>query len=160
MTVGGMALDDALNAEVTGDEYAAEILAWIRTIVGGVMGDPTGWDEKFVPYLTSSWPLERLAATDKATLRMACYELWKLADTPPKVTISEYVEIAKKYGAAESGKFVNGVLAAVLKVCPKAEWKGPPELEPAVAEAPVAATKAPPKAKRKPTVKWVVKSDG
>lgn len=159
MTVGGMVLDEALDPEVTGDEYSPEALGWIRAIVGGVMGDPSGWDEKFVPFLTSSWPIERLAATDRAALRMACYELWKIADTPPKVTISEYVEIAKKYGTAESGKFVNGVLAAVLKVSPKAEWQRPDETVPAPVET-VEAPKASAKPKRKPAVKWVIKSDG
>ena len=159
MTGGGMELDDALDPEVTGDDYAPDALAWIRTVVGGVMGDPAGWDEKFVPFLTPSWPFERLAATDKATLRMACYELWKLADTPPKVTISEYVEIAKKYGSAESGKFVNGVLSSVLKVCPKADWQPPAEPEQPVASVQLE-VKAPAKPKRKPATKWVVKSEG
>ena len=55
MTGSGMELDDALDPEVTGDDYAPDALAWIRTVVGGVMGDPAGWDEKFVPFLTASW---------------------------------------------------------------------------------------------------------
>jgi N utilization substance protein B len=48
-------------------------------------------------------------------LRLAIYELIHHPETPPGVVISEAVELAKKYNSDESGKFVNGVLASVLK---------------------------------------------
>lgn len=56
------------------------------------------------------WPLDRMAVVDRNILRLALYELlWQL-DVPPKVTINEAIEIAKKYGTQESSRFINGVL--------------------------------------------------
>ncbi len=61
------------------------------------------------------WPPERQPAPDRNVLRLAIYELLHHPETPPGVVISEAVELAKKYNSDESGKFVNGVLASVLK---------------------------------------------
>jgi len=61
------------------------------------------------------WPPERQPAPDRNVLRLAIYELIHHPETPPGVVISEAVELAKKYNSDESGKFVNGVLASVLK---------------------------------------------
>ena len=59
---------------------------------------------------TDNWDISRLAAVDRNILRFATYELLFLDDIPPKVTINEAIEIAKKYSTADSGKFVNGIL--------------------------------------------------
>ena len=59
---------------------------------------------------TENWELSRMAVVDRNILRFATYELLYLADVPPKVTINEAVNIAKKFSQEESGKFVNGVL--------------------------------------------------
>jgi len=64
--------------------------------------------------LTPQWSVERLASTDRAILRIAMYELQHLP-TPPRVVVNEAVELAKAYGTEASGKFVNGVLGAVLR---------------------------------------------
>lgn len=64
---------------------------------------------------TAHWRLERLAAVDRNILRLALFELAHVPDTPPAVVIDEAIEIAKKYGAEESGRFVNGVLDGFVK---------------------------------------------
>lgn len=64
---------------------------------------------------TAHWRLERLAAVDRNILRLALFELTRLPDTPPAVVIDEAIEIAKKFGAEESGRFVNGVLDGFVK---------------------------------------------
>ena len=64
---------------------------------------------------TTHWRLERLAAVDRNILRLAMYELIFESDTPPAVVIDEAIEIAKKYGAEESARFVNGVLDGYVK---------------------------------------------
>ena len=64
---------------------------------------------------TAHWRLERLAAVDRNILRLAMFELVHEPDTPPAVVIDEAIEIAKKYGAEESGRFVNGVLDGFIK---------------------------------------------
>jgi N utilization substance protein B len=60
------------------------------------------------------WKLSRLTRTDRALLRMAVFEMRFAPDTPAKVAINEAVEIGKKFGGDESGRFLNGVLDAVL----------------------------------------------
>jgi len=61
-----------------------------------------------------NWRLERLAAIDRAILRLAIHEM-SSTDTPPRVVLNEAVELAKKFSSEESGAFVNGVLDAVHK---------------------------------------------
>jgi N utilization substance protein B len=61
------------------------------------------------------WPPDRQPAPDRNVLRLAIYELLCHPETPASVVISEAVELAKKYNSDESGRFVNGVLASVLK---------------------------------------------
>lgn len=78
-------------------------------------------DQKISEHATN-WQLKRMAVIDRNILRLGAYELLFAPDIPPKVTINEAVELAKKYGDVESSKFVNGILdklhktdAAVLK---------------------------------------------
>lgn len=61
-----------------------------------------------------NWRFERLAAIDRAILRLAIHEM-SSADTPPKVVLNEAVELAKKFSSEQSGAFVNGVLDSVHK---------------------------------------------
>ena len=59
------------------------------------------------------WTLDRMPAVDRNLLRLAVYELLERPDVPLAAVISEAVELAKRYSTDESGRFVNGVLAAV-----------------------------------------------
>lgn len=61
------------------------------------------------------WPIEQIAAIDKAILRLATYELLYSDDVPPKVAIDEAVEIAKTFGGENSSKFINGVLGTLYR---------------------------------------------
>ena len=62
-----------------------------------------------------NWEFNRIALIDRLVLRMAICELLCFSDIPPKVSINEAIEIAKKFSTENSGKFVNGVLDAVLE---------------------------------------------
>lgn len=62
--------------------------------------------------LSTSWPLDRMPAIDRALLRMGTYEL-SHTEVPVGVCISEAVELAKRYSTDDSHRFVNGMLAAV-----------------------------------------------
>jgi N utilization substance protein B len=62
-----------------------------------------------------NWDLARLAMIDKNILRLGLAELNYFPDIPRKVTIDEAIELAKTYGSADSGRFVNGVLDALSK---------------------------------------------
>lgn len=62
----------------------------------------------------SNWEMNRIALIDKILLRMAICELLFFPDIPPKVSINEAIEIAKEFSTAGSGKFINGILDAIL----------------------------------------------
>jgi N utilization substance protein B len=62
-----------------------------------------------------NWEMERLAMIDKNILRLGLAELYYFPEIPKKVTIDEAIELAKIYGSADSGRFVNGVLDALSK---------------------------------------------
>jgi transcription antitermination protein NusB len=68
------------------------------------------------------WKLERMAAVDRNVLRLALYELLHHPETPPAVVINEALELARRFSAAESVEFVNGVLDAVRKGLPQAAF--------------------------------------
>jgi N utilization substance protein B len=59
------------------------------------------------------WAVERMAAVDRALLRMATFELLEHRDIPTAVVISEAVELAGEYSTDESSRFVNGVLSSI-----------------------------------------------
>jgi N utilization substance protein B len=63
---------------------------------------------------SDNWRFERLAAIDRAILRLAIHEM-NGKETPSKVVLNEAVDLAKKYSSEESGAFVNGILDAVRK---------------------------------------------
>ena len=59
------------------------------------------------------WKLSRLSPVDKSILRLSVYQLKFCGDIPPKVSINEAVDIAKKFGTAESGAFINGIIDSI-----------------------------------------------
>ncbi len=61
----------------------------------------------------ANYELHRIAAVDRNILRLAIYEMLHCEDVPPVVAINEGIEIAKKFGSDESGRFVNGILDRV-----------------------------------------------
>lgn len=71
------------------------------------------------PYIkerSENWEFDRIAIVDRLIIRMAICEFMYFEDIPPKVSISEAIEIAKKYSTDDSGAFVNGILDAVLQM--------------------------------------------
>ena len=86
-----------------------EIREYTERLVRGTIEHLREIDEVLGRY-TENWQIDRMAAIDRNIMRFATYELLFLADIPPKVTINEAVNIAKKFSQEESGKFVNGVL--------------------------------------------------
>ena len=70
---------------------------------------------KFITTTVAHWELNRIAVIDKVLLNMGICELLYFPDIPPKVTINEAIEIAKAFSTEKSGKFINGVLDAVLE---------------------------------------------
>ena len=70
--------------------------------------------ERIITAKVAHWELERIALIDRMLLRMGICELMYFPDIPPKVTINESIEVAKTFSTEKSGKFINGVLDAIL----------------------------------------------
>ncbi len=73
------------------------------------------WAEKLIKVHLENWELDRVANIDKILLKMGICEIYFISEIPPKVTITEMVEIAKIYSTDESPIFINGILDAVFK---------------------------------------------
>jgi transcription antitermination protein NusB len=84
------------------------------TLVEGVEANRTRIDEILAEY-AEGWTIPRMPGVDRAVLRLGVYELLWREDVPDAVTIDEAVELAKSLSTDESPRFVNGVLARVLR---------------------------------------------
>ena len=95
---------------------AAESVEAIQTfaeqLVLGVIAQRDELD-KLINNLAKHWRIERMAVVDRNVLRIAAWELLHHAETPPVVAIDEAIEVAKRFGSADSGKFINGILEGI-----------------------------------------------
>jgi N utilization substance protein B len=71
--------------------------------------------DQMLAQAAENWRLPRMAAVDRNVLRLGCHELFFSADTPPRVALDEAIELARRYGSADSPGFVNGVLDNVYR---------------------------------------------
>jgi N utilization substance protein B len=83
-------------------------------LVEGVAANGSRIDELLGEY-AEGWTIARMPGVDRAVLRIGVYELLWRADVPDAVAIDEAVELAKTLSTDESPRFVNGVLARVLR---------------------------------------------
>ena len=105
---------DLSGLESKGPERAAEAREYARLLCLGVRERRDELDG-FIAELSEGWTLNRQPAVDRNILRLAIYEIKYAESVPPIVAVDEAIELAKKYSTAESGKFVNGVLAGYLR---------------------------------------------
>jgi|TARA_B110000240_G_scaffold35627_1_gene38934 N utilization substance protein B len=77
--------------------------------------DHVDWANDMIKSHLQNWEFDRVAQIDRVLLRMGICEIFYMDDIPPKVSISEMVEIAKVYSTEESSGFINGILDAVYK---------------------------------------------
>jgi transcription antitermination protein NusB len=102
---------------------AADSRRYIDRLVDLVGAHRPDIDERVQSALTN-WRLKRLSAIDRAILRLAAAEMLFVDDVPPVVSIQEAVKLAEKYGTAESPRFVNGVLDALMRTLQGEETGG------------------------------------
>ena len=88
--------------------------AYAESLVKGVIAHLPEID-RCIEGALENYSMIRLAGVDRNILRVAVYELNHAADAPPPVVINEAIEIAKKFGTSDSGKFVNGILDRIAK---------------------------------------------
>ena len=94
-----------------------ELAGFVELLVAGVLARRREIDE-VISRFSRRWKLERMAAVDRNILRLGIFELCYLEEIPPRVAINEAVELAKRFGDANSPGFVNGILDSVFQeVC-------------------------------------------
>ena len=96
----------SLNASKLALDYA-------RTLLEGSLDDQESIDS-LIDEQAENWRLERMPVVDRNVLRLAVYELRHQPDVPAAVVIDEAIELAKKFGSEQSGRFVNGILDGLL----------------------------------------------
>ncbi|HQF42890.1 MAG TPA: transcription antitermination factor NusB [Ignavibacteriaceae bacterium] len=103
------ALTDSLLAEVQDEN----LISFGKELINKVIINKNEFDQR-IKQRVSNWEMNRIAIIDRILLRMALCEILYFPDIPPKVSINEAIEIAKTFSTAGSGKFINGILDAIL----------------------------------------------
>ncbi len=92
----------------------SDAYAYCRALMSGIVEKKAGLDST-IEGCSENWSVQRMGVIDRNILRIAVYELGNFGEVPHKVIIDEAIELAKRYGGADSGAFVNGVLDSVLR---------------------------------------------
>lgn len=107
---------DSISAHVDGllsDVPDKTDRQFAKDLVNRVIINQDDLDEK-IKTRVANWEMNRIALIDKLLLRMGICEILFFPDIPPKVSINEAIEIAKVFSTSGSGKFINGILDAIL----------------------------------------------
>lgn len=122
-----LALEALYRFEITGEPpetilldvcsrrpFPPEVIEFTRELVIKTVSEAPKID-RVISETVKNWKIERLAVLDRNILRAAICEIRYFPSIPPKVSIDEAIELAKKYSTEESGRFVNGVLDRIMK---------------------------------------------
>jgi transcription antitermination protein NusB len=93
---------------------AEEAFAFAQGLVTGTI-DHREQVDALIREQADNWRLERMPPVDRNVLRLAVFEMLYETDTPKLVIVDEAIELAKKFGSEQSGRFVNGLLDGLLK---------------------------------------------
>lgn len=123
MDIAGAGLNDIfaefeshwLGSEVEGETYLPVEVAFFKDVVGGVVRDQAKLDPLIDKALQSGWPLKRIDAILRATLRAGAYELEHRKDVPARVVVSEYVDVAHAFVDRDETGMVNAVLDQIAR---------------------------------------------
>jgi N utilization substance protein B len=96
------------------DDAAPSSIEFTELLVSGVRASLQELDD-CITGVAENWDVGRMGTLDRNVIRMAVYEMLHLMDIPPVVSINEAVDIAKRYGSPESGRFVNGILDRICE---------------------------------------------
>ncbi len=101
------------------DELApgTEANRYCTALVDGVIDKAADLD-RMIEEASEKWKVDRISIVDRNILRLAAYELAFEQDVPFKVVIDEAIELAKRFGAEDSGAFINGILDRLRKELP------------------------------------------
>lgn len=104
-------LIESFSADLPGDKETAEFAA---ALLRKTVRNQEALDED-IQSVAQNWDLGRMALIDRLILRLALAELLHFEEIPPKVTINEAIDLAKKFSTENSGTFVNGILDALYR---------------------------------------------
>lgn len=93
----------------------SEVREFCRQLVLGTL-DRLAVIDELLGEASEHWSLGRMGVVDRNILRLATYELLDRSDIPPRVSINEAIEIAKKYSTPDAAVFINGVLDRVKRM--------------------------------------------
>ena len=112
---GKQPVEEVLAESAEAAELDEKALAFLETLVNGVLRSRREIDTE-IDRFAIGFPVDRQAVVDRNILRLATAEiLYSVSDAPAGAVVNEAVELAKKYSTKESGKFVNGVLGALVR---------------------------------------------
>lgn len=104
------------------DKLSEDQLELIEDVVATLEARGSEIDSELQSAMDGRWAMARLAATDRAVLRMSVAELLARPGSPARVVLDEAIEIARTFGSEESGRFVNGVLDRAARRLRPAEF--------------------------------------
>jgi N utilization substance protein B len=107
-------LAEYLGGDQARQRRIEDAFQYAQTLVRGVSEHREEIDS-MIRGQADNWRLERMPAVDRNILRLAIYEMLYERDTPKLVVVDEAIELAKKFGSEQSGRFVNGLLDGLLK---------------------------------------------
>jgi len=123
MDVGRQTLEDTLaqfgafhlGREVEGEQYLPADADFFSQIVRGVTKNQLEIDPAIDKALADDWPMERIDSTLRAILRAAAFELLRRRDIPPRVVITEYVDVARAFFEEDASGMVNAALDSIAR---------------------------------------------
>jgi len=113
MDMRDIPLDEAMNT-VLEEDNKFQGKDFLNVLVEGVLAHQSDLDQAIQKYLRS-WSMDRLALVDRAVLRIAAFEILYIDDIPSKVSLNEALELTRAFGMEESVKYINAVLANLVK---------------------------------------------
>jgi N utilization substance protein B len=105
---------DLMFEEMLEDVNDEEAREFVKSLTLLTIKNRDEYDE-MIKQVLKNWEIDRIAVIDRLLIRMATCEMLHFPEIPPKVSINEVIEIAKRYSTEQSDKFINGVLDAILK---------------------------------------------
>jgi len=136
-----IALQALFQLDFRGEEFGPETIEFLRAstrdpevyfFARRLVEGTWAWRaqaDRLMQQAVEHWDVDRMATLDRNVLRMAAWEIACCDDIPDRVALDQAIELAKRFGSAESGAFVNGVLDHVLRIV-ESERAGGPSSEP------------------------------
>ena len=111
---GDTDLPGVMTVVLDGKKYAEEDRIFCRKLIQKTVECLDEIDKNIMAVL-QNWKYDRISVIDRIILRLGTCEVLYFEDIPVQVSINEAIELGKKYGGGDSGRFINGVIDAIRK---------------------------------------------